>query len=327
VRWSYRWQQLWFEQNLKAVDAKCADTALRPPVFVLGMWRSGTTFLHELLAANKTLIAPNTWQCMNSSMHLLHSAPPGDHRAVRPMDSFVVSADSPQEDEFAMLAQGIPSVYRAFFDPRRLPELERWLDPKVWAELPPDQWWTRWRLFLASVQQGHSGRLLLKSPNHTFRISAILRQMPESLIVWVLRDPIDVFFSNVKMWKAMIRRYALWEVEPGVLDSQLNAFLAAALRFSSEALAQSVKELPRTQLAVVRFADLISKPTQVLASIHERLGLPPDRLDEAALRQVMAQTESLSSTNYKDRPVPQAIESVRDAAVASYEEAWASHGV
>src|SRR5690242_21529265 len=62
-RWPYRWQQFWFEQNLRAQDARCTpEPPLKPPVFILGMWRSGTTFLHELLDTSRTLHAPNTWQ-------------------------------------------------------------------------------------------------------------------------------------------------------------------------------------------------------------------------------------------------------------------------
>src|SRR5437588_5069839 len=89
---SYRWQAFWFDQNLRAVDSRCSSTNLNPPVFILGLWRSGTTFLHELLAANKALIAPTTWQCLNSSIHSLRPPPPNGQHVVRPMDSFVVGA-------------------------------------------------------------------------------------------------------------------------------------------------------------------------------------------------------------------------------------------
>ena len=55
----------------------------------------------------------------------------------RPMDQVTIRADSPQEDEFALTAMGVPSVYRGFLDPRRLPELKSLLDPIFWAEADP----------------------------------------------------------------------------------------------------------------------------------------------------------------------------------------------
>jgi hypothetical protein len=327
VEWSYRWQAFWFDQNLKAVDARCSSTQLRPPFFILGMWRSGTTFLHELLAAHNTLVAPTTWQCLNSSIHLLRPPPPNGQHVVRPMDSFLVGAESPQEDEFAMLAQGIPSVYLAFFDPRRLPELERWLDPLVWAELPPDPWLMRWRLFLMSVQRGHTERLLLKSPNHTFRIRAILAHMPESSFIWMLRDPADVFFSNLKMWKAMIERYALWDVDPEILEAQMHAFLAAALRYSSEALLYAVHELPPERLAVVQYDDAINRPSEVLAGVQDRLGITSDQVDKDRLAGTLSRAASFPRTTYADRRMPDPLQTLRATLADSYRVAHASHGI
>ncbi len=325
--WLYRWHRFWFEKNLRAVDAKSSSVVLKPPVFIMGMWRSGTTFLHELLATNRGLIAPSTWQCMNSSIHLLYPPPPGGLRTTRPMDSFEVSADSPQEDEFAALAQGVPSVYRALFDPRRLPEVRQWLDPLVWEGLPPDQWWLRWCLFLKSVQGDAPGRLLLKSPNHTFRVSAILRQMPQTTLIWILRDPRDVFFSNMKMWAAMVQRYALWEVDRPTWEAQLQEFLAAAMQFSSQALLTAVKQLPPAQLAVLQYDDLINQPEALVRKVHERLELPADQLDREALRRVTDRTASYARTSYDDRLAPPWLEPLGQRLAEDYRQACASHGI
>lgn len=327
ARLTYRWQQFWFEQNLRTLNARCApEPPLNPPVFILGMWRSGTTFLHELLATNKTLLAPNTWQCMNSSMHLLN-APPVGKTFTRPMDGFSVSAESPQEDEFAMLAQGIPSVYRAFFDPRRFPELERWLQPEAWLELRAQDWWPRWRSFLASVQKGHDQRLLLKSPNHSFRATAILREMPQASLVWVLRDPREVFFSNVKMWKAMIERYALWTLEEAALNSQLNHFLVSALRLSSQTLLDVAAKVPRTQLAVVRYEDVVDHPADIVKNISERLRLPWQSVDSEALAKVVSEASSLPRASYRDRAIPAELQAILPQLAESYAAAVESHGV
>jgi hypothetical protein len=327
LQWSYWWQAFWFDLNLKAVDSRCSNEILNPPVFIMGLWRSGTTFLHELLAARDTLIAPTTWQCMNSSVHLLRPPPPTAEVVKRPMDSFVIGTDSPQEDEFPMLAQGIPSVYLAFFDPRRLPELERWLDPQVWDDLPPEQWWTRWRLFLMSVQHGHRGRLLLKSPNHTFRLRAILRYMPESCVVWVLRDPAEVFFSNMKMWKAMIEKYGLWEVDLEILEAHLHSFLAAALRYSTETLLWAVKETPTTRLAVVNYDELIDTPAEVLAKINDRLQIADGHVDTDQLGTLIRRAASFPRTKYMVNRLPEGVQALTGTVATSYRTAYASHGI
>jgi len=325
---AYRWHRFWFDRNLQVLDSQCRSAVpLHPPVFIVGPWRSGTTFLHELFAANQALLAPTTWQCMNSSMHLLNPPPDGQEVVVRPMDGFVITNESPQEDEFALLAQGIPSVYLAFFDPRRLTELTRWLEPRAWTELPQETWWPRWRTFLTSVQGQRDVRLLLKSPNHTFRMQAILGQLPESSFVWILRDPRHIFLSNIKMWKAMIRRYALWSVDEATLSRELDSFLTTALELASRVLLDATARLPRTQLVVVRYEELLDHPSEMVEKISDRLALPMQRIDAAALQQVIARGAVLQKSRYDDCSPPNAIESILPSLLQSHAAAYATHGV
>ena len=90
----------------------------RPPVFLVGYWRSGTTLLHELLALDDCFAAPSTYQCFNPHRFLLtvHRAP-GENRVVRPAGDMTVSPSSPQEEEFALLCMGAISPYEAFMFP------------------------------------------------------------------------------------------------------------------------------------------------------------------------------------------------------------------
>ena len=44
---------------------RIARVTLAPPVFIIGHWRSGTTFLHELLTRDPTLTAPTTYECFS----------------------------------------------------------------------------------------------------------------------------------------------------------------------------------------------------------------------------------------------------------------------
>ena len=90
-------------------DRAIAATELpADPIFILGHWRSGTTFLHELLALDTEQLAyPNTFEVMSPQTFLstepllsrwLAQLVP-DHR---PMDNMRIGIHSPQEDEFAI---------------------------------------------------------------------------------------------------------------------------------------------------------------------------------------------------------------------------------
>src|SRR5262245_61301803 len=41
-----------------------AVTLEHPPLFVIGHWRTGTTWLHELLVKDERMAFPTTYQCM-----------------------------------------------------------------------------------------------------------------------------------------------------------------------------------------------------------------------------------------------------------------------
>src|SRR5271170_353968 len=100
---------------------------LPPPIFLLGFWRSGTTFLHELFCCDPRFGFPSTYACLNPSHFLLTETWASRREAqqtTRPMDSMSYSWASPQEDEFALLALGAASPYEALI----VPSLMR--DPK-----------------------------------------------------------------------------------------------------------------------------------------------------------------------------------------------------
>lgn len=265
-----RWQNHWFERNLSLQRQLPPARPLHPdPVFILGLWRSGTTYLHDLLSACPDMIYPANWQCMSPASFRLQSSPDKGKTVQRPMDGHTIDNLSPQEDEFALLALGVPSVYRGFFDPRRLPELTQWLDPNVWTGNHPVSWIDNWRQFLTGITDRNPGRLVLKSPNHSFRIQALAEAFPNATYVWLVRDPVDTFHSNRKMWLAMFERYALWSWDASLLDD----FLTQAFEFAAESLGRATRLLSRDHLVVLPFDQLTGATFGSLEGLTRRLSL------------------------------------------------------
>lgn len=248
--------------------------ALAAPLFIVGPWRSGTTVMHELLSAATGLPTPLTWQCMNAAAFQLSGKPPAHTTIARPMDGLEIGALSPQEDEFALLTLGVNSAYRAFLMPERLPELARTLDQAYWADSAA-QWLPRMEAFLQGVLhslQRTGQRLILKSPNHTFRLRALLRRFPDAKLVWMSRDPLATFLSNRKMWRAMFAQHALGARCP---DEQLDRFLGQALQASANMLEELLLAgLPPHTLAVCSQEALQTDPQGALQVVMDRLQLP-----------------------------------------------------
>ena len=272
--WTYRWKAHWHDGNWERQRRLYPVADFEGPdgsnlVFVMGFWRSGTTLLHELLAAGPRMAAPRTWQCMNPSGFRIGGPPAARAPKSRPMDAVLISALSPQEDEFALLARGAPSVYRAWLDPRRWQEVVPALSQDTWLSLPRQDWFDDWRTFLGWCLPPGASALVVKSPNHVFRLKALRRAWPKARFVWTLRDPVETWISNRKMWGAMTKLYGLapWRSED--LDRLLfHAFeqYAAALRWAAES------HDPGGNL-YIDFNHLTTATAEVLREVTTRLNL------------------------------------------------------
>jgi hypothetical protein len=179
------------------------------------------------------------------------------------MDQGRITSHGPQEDEFALMLLGEPSAYRAFIDPRRFDECAALLRPENQSALP------RWQMFLRGIAATPEGsRLLLKSPNHSFRVPMLRAAFPRAKFIWAGRQTGELLASNRKMWTAMMDQYALWSCPDGALD----AFLEQALRACSGALEQCLNEVPREAMLWVDFEELRRDPRQLLERVMHFLG-------------------------------------------------------
>ena len=275
-RWLYRWRGWFFQQSLRMLDRNHAAKPEPAPstdgnglIFVMGFWRSGTTLLHELLATHPRFGALLTWQCMNPANLLLGSDRIRGKTMVRPMDRMVITPTSPQEDEFALMAMGVPSLYRGFIDPRRLPELYPLLQQETWQADPCRVWHAAFSRFLHWCWKPEWQGAIIKSPNHVFRVRSVMSRFPAAKLIWVLRTPKDLWSSNKTMWSAMIDRYGLWVCSA----EELDAFLLEALERYADALRCMAAHFSKGLHIFLRFEDLANDPRASLQRITGDLGI------------------------------------------------------
>ena len=267
-----RWHAHWFELNWRTQLERMPPGGRPVPVFILGLWRSGTTVLHELVSACGGWATPQTWQCFHPSTCFLTGPPARGAAVQRPMDQGVIAAEGPQEDEFALLLLGEPSIYRGLIDPRRLLEC----GDMSWSDDGGDL--ERWQEFVRGVAAGGGARLLLKSPGHTFRIPKLRKLFPQARFIWIGRHPGEVLASNVRMWTAMMSVYALWDCP----QDMIQEFLRAAVRACSRVLERCIAEMTREQMLWVDFEALQTDPERVLRQILQFVGARTGR-DESSL--------------------------------------------
>ena len=179
---------------------KIRNTRVAPPLFILGIWRSGTTHLHNLLAQDDRFAYPTTYQV--SYPHTFLTTERINARLLglflpkkRPMDDVAFGFTEPQEDEFALCSltgRAVPMAWAFPAGPVRLAATS----PCVTfggrgsrVEIRPD-------LAGAQVSFKQGKPLILKSPGHTCRIRLLLELFPEARFVDIHRNPYDVFRST-----------------------------------------------------------------------------------------------------------------------------------
>lgn len=288
-----RWHAHWFELNWRTQLERMPRGDLpADPVLIVGLWRSGTTVLHELISACGGWVTPQTWQCFNPSTCFLTGAP-AQAAVRRPMDQGVIASQGPQEDEFALLLLGEQSIYRGLIDPRRLPEC----GVAAWSAGGGDL--ERWQEFVRGIAAG-GGRLLLKSPGHTFRIPTLRKLFPRARFIWIGRHPGEVLASNVRMWTAMTDVYGLWECPKEVLQK----FLRDAMRACSHVLEECVAEMTREQLLWVDFEALQTDPERVLRQILQFAGERPGRSERSLATDIETALSSVPIHRGERAPMP-----------------------
>lgn len=270
----YRWRGFWYDLGL-GLARRDQDPHVPPfpdgdgLLFIMGFWRSGTTILHELLASAPGWGAPRTWQCMDPLAAYRGVGPSRESSIPRPMDDLAISTHSPQEDEFALLSLGVPSPCLGFLDPRRLPSLLPILEPTYWDSPERGSWTETLASFLGACRRGQDIGMVVKSPPHVFRAPALARRFPKARFVWILRDPLDVWLSNLKMWKAMVHRYGLWDAPEGVLETFLDAALQAYRKVLVEL--EAAGTLGRS--LVLSYEELVANPSPGLRALAGLMGL------------------------------------------------------
>jgi omega-hydroxy-beta-dihydromenaquinone-9 sulfotransferase len=243
-----------------------------PPLFLLGFWRSGTTFLHELFCCDTRFGFASTYACMNPSHFLLSEKwmrlrTPEPTR--RPMDSMRYSWASPQEDEFALLALGAPSAYEAVIVPSLMREARSLLDVRQRSEEELSRWVEAIQYFvrLLTVQQGKT--IVLKSPPHGFRLPVLPSVFPLARYVVLERNPYEVFASNLKLWRTLLDLYGVERVS----SDEIEAFVLTAYVLHEDAIAEGVRRIDPRLMTWVRYEELIADPVGRMARLYEELEL------------------------------------------------------
>jgi omega-hydroxy-beta-dihydromenaquinone-9 sulfotransferase len=258
-----------------------------PPIFVMGHWRTGTTLMHDLFSVDPNLAYPTTFECFFPHHFLLTEATLPKVMKVllpkkRPQDDVPVGFDRPQEEEFAMmmLGQGTPYITHAW--PRFGPADSDYLDFKGVSEADRKTWADAYLWLYRRLLLKHGKSLVMKSPANAARLKLLTKLFPDARFIYLARNPLDVFPSTVKLWRALYSTQGLHN--PPYLDGWLDDYVLDMFARLDQAYEEDKHLIPKGRLVELRYEDLIKDPIATMADLYVRLGIGDFAKAEAPMR-------------------------------------------
>ncbi len=252
------------------------------PVFILGYYRSGTTFLQFLLNCDPNLYSPRWSQTFSPqgfylSWTFLRFFLTPFYSTARPQDDVAFGPDVPAEDDFALCNGAlVSSLVGRHVLPRLRGFYDRFHDLK---RLAPDEY-TRWRRcqigFIRKLALLAGGRrILLKTPSHTARLEELAELFGMSAggprFIHISREPRAVVRSNLGLHRAL---NPVLHLQDPISDEEQESRTVAEYLATEQSYLAARSHVPAGWLAEIRLEDLHADPLRELRRVYAELGMP-----------------------------------------------------
>jgi hypothetical protein len=271
--------------DLLARHPEIRDIDLLPPVVIAGLPRTGTTHLHNLLAAGSTFRTIPYWESVEPFPLPAERGIEPDPRKAR-MDAAVefLNAAMPHfrlmhemttehvHEEIQLLANDFSTM---LFE--TLAHVPRWRDYYLGHDQTPA--YEHLRLQLKALQFLRGGRRwLLKSPQHLEQLPVLAAVFPGVIVVCTHRDPVPVVLSML----AMLTYSARMHRSP-VPVHEIAASWADRLQRMLDALVHDRDVIPPGRSIDVRFDDFMADELGVAERVYDLAGEPLTDAASAAM--------------------------------------------
>jgi hypothetical protein len=270
-----------------------ADEKIEKPVFIIGLGRTGSTILHDILAQDPANRAPLTWEITYPSppprtatfatdpriARTEAGFPPIDERRIKFKAMHPMGAQLSQE---CVVMMGDTMCTPLFHNQFRVTSYQDWVDRDGdWAHV-----YDFHRRQLQHLQSGHRGdRWVLKTGAHMWGLEHLLETYPDARIVFTHRDPVKSLTSYASL-TALVRAMGSDHVDNFEVAEDWNRRLKRALEHAIAV--RAAREYPDAVFYDMRFSDFARDQFAVVEQIYEAFDLPMSQEGAARMKWFIA---------------------------------------
>ncbi len=269
-----RWVELTFNRKIKKHEI------LKDPIFILGFYRSGTSYMHEFLTkddrfgyhTNFQMILPEIMLCSEKILSPFFDFICRVFNLQDPVHRIRMSFKFPGEEDGAMTTGfNIRGAHWGYFFPKiMMSHIQKYIMFDNIKNSEIKGWTNDFVFLLKKISLANKGRqLVLKSPPNTTRVKLLLSLFPNAKFIFIHRNPYDVYASNKRFMKLTHKIYALGGSKNiNTRDIILDTYTQFMRKYLSE---KSL--IPDRQLIEIRYEDFIKMPMESMENIYTALSL------------------------------------------------------
>lgn len=284
-------------------DKKINNTKIsKPPIFIVGHWRTGSTFLHNLMSQDPQFGYPTTFQTVTPALLLgfekmikpiVESSLP----ETRPQDNVALGADLPQEEEYAIGNISPFSFYNGWIFPKNMDLYNNYVDFKDTPTKEVEEFKEIFHYYVQKLTLYYNGKqLLLKNPSNTARIKELYELYPDAKFIHIYRNPYHVYLSMKRNIEKEMILYCLqkppsWEVfEEAMVDMYIRMF---------DKYFNDIKMVPPENVIDVRYEEFIKDPYTEIKKVYDHLHLDGFDKTKEIFKNYIQSQKKIKTYSYK----------------------------
>jgi len=271
-----------------------------PPIYILGHWRSGTTFLHNLLCSFEGAIYPTTFQtAFPNNLFFFQGVLKKIMQFYMPkrrlVDRVELHVDYPQEEEFALGNEAGFSFYYWFYFPKDHRRFtDEFLSLSSEDQSKKNFYKERYTRFIKRCILNLGGdQYIAKNPPNMARIPFLLDLFPGSRYIYIERNPYEVLISTFRFFKGFLRTLQLQDMD----DDSLWDFIFDTYENLYNKYQEDKILIPPSNLLELKYEDLIADPELSLNDMKKGI-LSDLKADNSKLRNQIKEHKNHKANTY-----------------------------